>query len=129
MDEYVMLAWIDKVLKPYIETAPIRIHPVILLDHYRCHMMEPVVNNIQDFGCAVEHIPGGCTGLAHPVNVGIFKPLKNIVRRHWEDWMLNTGVSNASTKAPSRQRVSQWYIDSLNDLGTNIIKNSWRHGE
>ena len=129
MDESVMLAWIDKVLKPYIKTAPIGIHPVILLDHYRFHMMESVVNIIQDLGCAVEHIPGGCTGLAQPVDVGIGKPLKNRVRRHWEDWMLNTGVANAATKAPSRQRVAQWCIDSLNDLGTNIIKNSWRHGE
>ena len=129
MDESVMLAWIDKVLKPYIKTAPIGIHPVILLDHYRCHMMESVVNIIQDLGCAVEHIPGGCTGLAQPVDVGIGKPLKNRVRRHWEDWMINTGVANAATKAPSRQRVAQWCIDSLNDLGTNIIKNSWRHGE
>ena len=122
MYESVMLACIDKVLKPYIETDPIGIHPVILLDHYRCHMMESVVNTIQDFGCAVEHIPGGCTGLAQPVDVGIGKPLKNRVRRHWEDWMLNTGVANASTKAPSRQRVAQWCIDSLNYLGTKIIK-------
>ena len=76
MDESVILAWIDKVLKPYIETAPIGIHPVILLDHYRCYIMESVVNTIQDFGCAVEHIPGGCTGLAQPVDVGIGKPLK-----------------------------------------------------
>ena len=79
MDESVMLAWIDKVLKPYIETDPIGIHPVILLDHYRCHIMESVVNTIQDLGCSVEHIPGGCTGLAQPVGVGIGKPLKNRV--------------------------------------------------
>ena len=92
-------------------------------------MIEYVVNIIQDLGCAVEHIPGGCNGLAQPVDVGIGKPLKNRVRRHWEDWMLNTGVANAATKAPSIQRVSQWCIDSLNDLGTNIIKNSWRHCE
>ena len=76
MDESVMLAWIDKVLEPYIETAPIGIHLVILLDHYRCHMMEYVVNTIQDLGCAVEHIPGGCTVLSQPIDVGIGKPLK-----------------------------------------------------
>ena len=76
MDESVMLTWIDKVLKPYIKTAHIGIHPVILLDHYRCHMMESVVNIIQDLGCAVEHIHEGCTGLAQPVDVGIGKPLK-----------------------------------------------------
>ena len=106
MDESMMLAWIDKVLKPYIETSPIGIHPVILLDHYRCHMVESFVNTIQDFGYSVEHIPGGCTGLAQPVDVGIGKPLKNRVQHHWKDWMLNTGVVNADTKSPSRHIFS-----------------------
>ena len=85
MDEAVMLSWVDKVLKPYIQSAPAGIHPIILLDQYRCHMMESVVNKIQDLGCAAEHIPGGCTGLAQPVDVEIGKPFKNRVRFHWED--------------------------------------------
>ena len=74
MDEAVMLSRVDKVLKPYIQSAPAGIHPILLIDQYRCHMMESVVNKIQDLGCAVEHIPGGCTGLAQPVDVGIGKP-------------------------------------------------------
>ena len=87
MDETLMLSWVDKVLKLYIQSAPAGIHPIIILDQYQCHMMESVVNKIQDLGCAAEHIPGGCTGLAQPVDVGIEKPFKNRVRRHWEDWM------------------------------------------
>ena len=51
-------------------------------------MMDSVVNKIQDLGCAIEHIPGGCTGLAQPVDVEIGKPFKSRARRHWEDWML-----------------------------------------
>ena len=129
MDKAVMWLWVDKVLKPYIQYAPAGIHTIILLDQYRCHMMESVVNKIQDLGCAVDHIPAGCTGLAQPVDVGIGKPFKNRVRRHWEDWMLEAGVAHASTKAPSRERFAQWCIDSLNALSTDIVKNSWRHGD
>ena len=53
MYEAVMLLWVDKVLKPYIQSAPAGIHPIILLDKYQCHMMASVVNKIQDLGCDV----------------------------------------------------------------------------
>ena len=98
MDEAVMLSWVDKVLKPYIQSAPAGIHPIILLDQYLCHMMEYVVNKIQYLGCAVEHIPGGFTGLARHVDVGIGKPFKNRVRRHWGYWVLEACVARDSIK-------------------------------
>ena len=76
MDEAVMVSWVDKVLKTYIQYAPAGIHMIILLDQYRCHMMESVMNKIQYLGCSVEHIPRGCTGLDRPVDVGMGKPFK-----------------------------------------------------
>ena len=63
MDKRVMLLWVEKVLKPYVESAPEGIVPLLLLDSYRCHVMASVVNEIQDLGVEVEHIPGGCTYL------------------------------------------------------------------
>ena len=42
MDETVMLAWVDQVLQPYVETAPEDIIPLLILDSYRCHMMASV---------------------------------------------------------------------------------------
>ena len=36
MDEGVMIAWIDEVLKPNISTAPKDIIPFLILDGYRC---------------------------------------------------------------------------------------------
>ncbi len=70
MDERVMLRWVEDVLAPYIFLAPPGIIPLILLDSYRCHIMASVVNVIQDLGCKVVHIPGGCTGLVQPLDVG-----------------------------------------------------------
>ena len=55
MDERVMLMWVDMVLKPYVNTAPDDMVPILFLDSYCCHMMNSVVNAIQDLGVEVEH--------------------------------------------------------------------------
>jgi hypothetical protein len=70
MDETVMLAWVDQVLRPYVDTAPEDIIPILILDSYQCHMMALVVQKIQELGVEVKHIPGGCTSLCQPVNGG-----------------------------------------------------------
>ena len=40
-------------------------------------MMGSVVQRIQELGVEVQHIPGGCTSLCQPVNVGFNKPFKD----------------------------------------------------
>jgi len=62
MDERVMLAWVDEVLKPYVADAPEYVIPILILDSYRCHMMALVLTKIQELGIEVKHIPGGCVG-------------------------------------------------------------------
>ena len=63
MDEPIMLKRVETVLRPYVDTAPAGIKPVLFLDSYHCHMMGSVVNVMQDMEVQVEHIPSGCTGL------------------------------------------------------------------
>ena len=38
--------------------------------------MTTVTRQIETLGIEVDHIPGGCTGLAQPIDVGIGKPFK-----------------------------------------------------
>ena len=45
--------------------------PLLLLDSYRCHMMASVVMRINELGVEVQQIPGGCTDLCQPVDVGL----------------------------------------------------------
>jgi len=87
MDEVCMLRWIEEVLKPYlaVNPPPPGIVPVILLEAYRCHMMASVTNAIADLGIEIISIPGGCTGLCQPLDVGINKPFKARVRALWEE--------------------------------------------
>jgi hypothetical protein len=50
MDERVMIMWVEAVLEPYVKTAPDEVRPILFLDSYRCHMMELVVQRVQDLG-------------------------------------------------------------------------------
>jgi hypothetical protein len=128
MDEGAMLLWVDKILKPYIETAPEGIVPLLFLDSYHCHMMGSVVQKIQDLGVEVEHIPGGCTSLCQPIDVGVNKPFKSRTRNLWEDWMIDEGLRTGITQPPSRQDVAEWCSKAYKELPPSIVRNAWRHG-
>jgi hypothetical protein len=130
MDKEGLLQWIDEILKPYIATVPPGVVPLLFLDSYKCHLMAEVVNKIQDLGVEVDHIPGGCTGLTQPVDIGINKPLKNMVRHKWEEYMLEEGMLHDNkTKPPTRQVLAKWCIEAMSGMDEEIVKNSWLHGE
>ena len=97
MDEWVMLMKVDMVLKSYVDTAPQNVVPLLFLDSYHCHMMNSVVNAIQDLGVEVEHICVGCTSLCQPVDIGINKPFKAFLCKAWEKWMIDKGIRYGTT--------------------------------
>jgi hypothetical protein len=63
MGEHVMMFWVENILKPYIESIPEHIIPILFLDSYRSHIMRSIINVIHELSCKVQHIPGGGTGL------------------------------------------------------------------
>ena len=89
--------------------------------------MASVVDKISELGVQVEHIPGGCTGLCQPIDIGIGKPLKSRVRNLWEDWMIEQGGETIRFTPPTRERVAGWVIQSLQNISSDITKRSWRH--
>jgi hypothetical protein len=126
MDKRVMLRWVEDVLAPYISLAPPGIIPLILLDSYQCHIMALVVNVIQDLGCEVVHIPGGCTSLVQPLDVGYNKPFKTHICACWEEYMINDMRTNGSISTPLHLDVSAWVAEAYWDLEKNpIMKNCW----
>lgn len=128
MDERLMLQWVDTVLKPWAQEAPDGIRPFVLLDSYRCHMTEQVKGAMDEVGVDYIHIPGGCTGLCQPVDVGINKPFKGRMVRKWEQFLIeNRHQEDARGKlpSPSREVLSQWIIECLNSLGEQLARNAW----
>ncbi|KAL7487871.1 hypothetical protein ACHAW6_013450 [Cyclotella cf. meneghiniana] len=85
MDESMMMKWIDKSLKPWKNTLPPTVVPLLILDSFCVHMMGPIVQTIHRLGIEVQYIPGGCTYLCQPINVGVNRPLKKAVKNLWED--------------------------------------------
>ena len=122
MDERVMLMWVDMVLKPYVNTAPEDVVPILFLDSYRCHMMNSVVNAIQDLGVQVEHIPGGCTSLCQPIS-----PFKAFLRKAWEKWMIDEGIRSGTTSPPTRELIAKWASYAKEQIKATHIRNAWRH--
>ena len=72
-----MIVWVNKVLAPYVAMAPDHVIPILVLDMYQCHIIALVVQIIQELGVEVKHIPGRCTSLCQPFNVGFNKPFKD----------------------------------------------------
>jgi hypothetical protein len=128
MDEDVMIAWVKEVLAPYVATAPDHVVPILILDMYRCHMMPSVVQMIQELGVEVQHIPGGCTSLCQPVDVGFNKPFKDRMRRQWFNWMINEGVIHGTTSPPARLDVAKWVNAAMLEMKGrgDIIRNAWK---
>jgi hypothetical protein len=127
MDERVMLAWVEEVLAPYAATAPEDIILLLILGSYRCHMMASVVSKIQELGVEVKHIPGGCTSLCQPVDVGFNKPFKSHIQKMWINWMITKGVQEGTTSLSMRLDVAVWVVEAMAKMKEKrqIIKNAW----
>ncbi len=122
-----MLRWVDEViLMPYVSLVPLGIIPLILLDLYQCHIMALVINVIQYLGCKVVHIPGGCTGLVQPLDVGYNKPLKTSICACWEEDMINEMRMNGSISMLLHLDVSAWVAEAYWDLENSpIVEYAW----
>ena len=97
--------------------------PVLVLDSYAVHQMTSTIRLIENLGCDVIIIPGGCTYLCQPVDVGLNRPLKKEMTNQWESWVESTGDD---LNAPSRCLVAEWIIGALNSLTTQTVMNAWR---
>ena len=73
-DETCMLDWLNKSFKDWVDARKVQfpdIIPVLILDAFAVHMLTSVVAKVESLGCDVIFIPGGCTYLCQPVDVGI----------------------------------------------------------
>ncbi len=87
-----------------------------------------VVQRIQELGVEVRHIPGGCTSLCQPVDVGFNKPFKDRMRKQWLSWMTTEGIIHGTTMLPSRRDVAGWVDRAMAEMKgeERIIENAWR---
>ncbi len=89
--------------------------------------MASVVYKIQELSVKVKHIPGGCTSLCQPVDVGFNKPFKSRIQKMWIKWMIAEGVQEGTTSLPTRRDVTVWVDEVIVQMKEEqrIIKNAW----
>ena len=85
------------------------------------------VLQINHHGIQVEHIPGGCTSLCQPVDIGINKPFKAFLRKAWEKWMIDEGIRSGTTSPPTRELIAKWASYAKEQIKETHIRNAWRH--
>jgi hypothetical protein len=90
-------------------------------------MMASVVTRIRELGIEVKHIPGGCTSLCQPVDVGFNKHFKDRVRLQWMSWMIAEGVIHGTTSPPSRRDVVRWVNQAMAEMKNKVgtTRNAW----
>jgi hypothetical protein len=59
------------------------------MDGARCHMTEAVRDAFKKIKTGLAYIPGGMTPILQPLDTHLNRPLKDFVRKQWEEWMLN----------------------------------------
>ena len=116
-----MIEFVDNVLKPYIEMAPKNVVPLLVLDSYQCHTMTSAIEAIQKLHVEVEHIPDGCTSFCQPVDIGINKALKMLVYKHWEDWILDSGINESVVKPPIQQLIVGWVCKAFDTISVDMF--------
>jgi hypothetical protein len=86
-----------------------------------------VVYKIQELGVEVKHIPGGCTSLCQPVDVGLNQLFKSCIQKMWIKWMIAKGVQEGTTSLPTRHNVAVWVKKAMAQMKEEhwIIKKAW----
>jgi hypothetical protein len=115
------------VLAPYVVTAPEDIILILILNHYQCYMMASVVYKIQELGVEVKHIPGKCTSLCQPVDVGFDKSFKSCIQMIWIKLMIDEGIKEGTTSLPMRRNIIVWLDKAMAQMKEErkTIKNAW----
>ena len=72
-DETVTPKYIDTIIAPYVAGAE---KCLLLVDHFKVHLMDSFVNGLGSIGVDIEFIPKGYTCVLQPVDVGFNAPLK-----------------------------------------------------
>ena len=91
--------------------------------------MASVVNEIQELGVEVEHIPGGCMYLCQPVNIDINKSYKKPMRHQWEIWMISEGMVEGTASPPTCEQIVNWAKYAQEMISVVNICNAWKHGQ
>ena len=78
MDEEGMIEWFHKNFIYLLDGKTL-----LIMDSLKVHMSTRIVSYFAHYDVHCKFIPGGCTGIIQPLDVGIMKPLKHYMKEDY----------------------------------------------
>lgn len=126
VDEGIMLRWVTECLRKYTN----RERSLLVMDSFRCHIMDSVKKSLRKANVETAIIPGGCTSVLQPLDVSLNKPFKGWVRASWAEYIRNdairvdrerkAGDQLAKIRPPSKQAVVDWIASAVKNLSKKV---------
>ena len=128
MDQELTIDWIKSVWGK--RPGALREKSLLVLDAFRCHKSDYVKTLLKDdYRSTLTIIPGGMTSILQPLDVSINKPMKDMLRRRWNDWYCDgehTYTASGNMRKPSLLDVCTWINDAWQELDPAIIVRSFK---
>ena len=134
MDEDLMTEYLEHIWQPYVEEIADKLglpdhNALLTLDSFRAHTTDKITKAIEEHSTTHCVIPGGCTSKLQPLDVYVNKPLKQILKDCWANF-IHTSVQHAADKTEkiktaSKQQVLHWVVTAwqkMNDRRELITK-------
>ncbi|KAL1936970.1 hypothetical protein VTO73DRAFT_2825 [Trametes versicolor] len=140
-------AWITEILLPYFKRKGMEEtdHALLLIDVWPVHIAK---GSLDDFlpwmkqnypRIIILFVPGGCTGLVQPADVGLQRLLKHQIKRSATDFVVATatrqlasGKKPADIKLPTdlptlRNASIAWLLDAFKyfDQNPEVVRKAW----
>ncbi len=128
MDGDLTLKWIDGVLNKSCQFNQPGAESLVM-DSFSAHLTDNVKDKLESNKVHTTIVPGGCTSMLHPLDVSLNKPFKAILRRLWQQYMMESAeelerkraegntpaASQMKIPAPSKQMVD-WIVTARLEL-------------
>ncbi len=116
MDERTTKIWAEKVWKPYVEQQG---RSLLVLDEFECHKQKCFIDELKQVGTRVAIIPGCCTSVLQPCDVGINKPFKSRLKNYAEN-----GRSKSTLSWAFRRNFRAWKETGFRLAGGSVERHS-----
>jgi hypothetical protein len=125
-DESVTEKYVTTILEPYVRGSN---NAVLLVDHFKVHLMKSFVNACNNIGIDVEYIPAGYTCVLQPIDVGFNAQLKHHVRTKHGEWCIQQyrGVANGQRlPIPDRNNIMAWVQSAYDNISCESIAKTFK---
>ena len=123
-DEVNLNDWIDGSLVLHLQEHAGGSPVYLFLDSFRAHYTSSFRARMKELGIQQKLIPGGCTWLVQPLDVGVAKPFKDRTRDLWWNWMIEMAENDEKMNEPSRELIQDWVSSSWDDMPKELITNA-----